>query len=226
MAALTFADSHNMVAYLEKSTDNADFDEIVDFLNANPIGYALTISPTIYVSYIEQFYSTAKIKTINNQTQRCAKVNGKTIVITKSSVRRNLQFNDEDAVFNDEYAIDSHNKKVFANMRRQGKDFLGTVKPLFATILIQSQAVRGEGSGQPSEPQPTPYTAQPTNEEPIPTVASSSHQKTQTPRQALTKVTELPQTSKPIPHVADEVVYAEWDDRVERAVTTATSLDA
>ncbi|GKA34880.1 hypothetical protein Tco_0721309 [Tanacetum coccineum] len=37
MADLTFADSHNMVAYLEKSKDNADFAEIVDFLNASPI---------------------------------------------------------------------------------------------------------------------------------------------------------------------------------------------
>nr|GFD52056.1 hypothetical protein [Tanacetum cinerariifolium] len=37
MANLTFADSHNMLAYLEKSAENADFAEIVDFLNANPI---------------------------------------------------------------------------------------------------------------------------------------------------------------------------------------------
>ncbi|GKA54582.1 hypothetical protein Tco_0753531, partial [Tanacetum coccineum] len=42
MADLTFVDSHNMVAYLEKSEDNADFAEIVDFLNASPIKYALT----------------------------------------------------------------------------------------------------------------------------------------------------------------------------------------
>nr|GFA33844.1 ribonuclease H-like domain, reverse transcriptase, RNA-dependent DNA polymerase [Tanacetum cinerariifolium] len=42
--------------------ENADFAEIVDFLNANPIRYALTVSPTIYVSYIEQFWSTAKTK--------------------------------------------------------------------------------------------------------------------------------------------------------------------
>ncbi|GKF33988.1 hypothetical protein Tco_0107188, partial [Tanacetum coccineum] len=42
MEALKFVDSHNMVAYLEKSTENADFDKIVDFLNANPIQYALT----------------------------------------------------------------------------------------------------------------------------------------------------------------------------------------
>ncbi|GKB96983.1 hypothetical protein Tco_0983120 [Tanacetum coccineum] len=42
MAALTFADSHNMVAYLEKSEANADFVKMVDFLNASPISYALT----------------------------------------------------------------------------------------------------------------------------------------------------------------------------------------
>ncbi|GJW87241.1 hypothetical protein Tco_0162581 [Tanacetum coccineum] len=96
MEALKFVDSHNMVAYLEKSTENADFDEIVDFLNANPIRYALTVSPTIYVSYIELFWSTAKIKIVNNKIQIRAKVNGKTIVISESSVRRDFQFNDED----------------------------------------------------------------------------------------------------------------------------------
>ncbi|GJU02445.1 hypothetical protein Tco_1112783 [Tanacetum coccineum] len=92
--------------------------------------------------------------------------------------------------------------------------------------MLAIQAEEGEGSGHPSEPQPPPSTAQPTNEEPIPNVVSSSHQKTQTPRQALNKVTELPQTSEPIPNVPDEAVYEEWDDRVERATTTAASLDA
>ncbi|GJU13668.1 hypothetical protein Tco_1136064 [Tanacetum coccineum] len=76
--------------------ENADFAEIVDFLNANPIKYALTISPTIYVSCIEQFWSTAKIKTVNNETHIHAKVEGKTLKISKSFVRRDLQFNDED----------------------------------------------------------------------------------------------------------------------------------
>ncbi|GJX42506.1 hypothetical protein Tco_0257496 [Tanacetum coccineum] len=75
---------------LEKSTKNADFDKIVDFLNASPIRYALTVSPTIYVSYIEQFWSTTKIKIVNNERQIRAKVNDKTIVISESSVRRDL----------------------------------------------------------------------------------------------------------------------------------------
>ncbi|GKC04706.1 hypothetical protein Tco_0996316 [Tanacetum coccineum] len=96
MVDLTFANSYNMVAYMEKSESNADFAEIVDFLNASTIRYALTVSPTIYVSYIEQFWSTAKIKTVNNETQIHAKVGDKTIVIIGSSVRRDLYFDDKD----------------------------------------------------------------------------------------------------------------------------------
>ncbi|GJU83527.1 hypothetical protein Tco_1285892, partial [Tanacetum coccineum] len=69
MAALKFVDSHNMVAYLERPTDSDDFTEIVDFLNANPIRYALTVNHTIYVSCIEEFWSTAKAQTINEETQ-------------------------------------------------------------------------------------------------------------------------------------------------------------
>ncbi|GJZ62490.1 hypothetical protein Tco_0618627 [Tanacetum coccineum] len=92
-------------------------------------------------------------------------------------------------------------------------------------VAATIQAKEGEGSGLPSEPQPPPSTAQPTNEEPIPNVVSSSHQNTQTPMQDLNTVTELPQTSEPIPNVADEAVYEEWDDKVERGATTAASLD-
>ncbi|GJZ18923.1 putative reverse transcriptase domain-containing protein [Tanacetum coccineum] len=44
------------------------------------------------------FWSTAKTKTVNNETQIHDKVEGKTIVISESSVRRDLQFDDEDGV--------------------------------------------------------------------------------------------------------------------------------
>ncbi|GJZ95855.1 hypothetical protein Tco_0668189 [Tanacetum coccineum] len=92
--------------------------------------------------------------------------------------------------------------------------------------MLAIQAEEGEGLGHPFEPQPPPSTAQPTHEEPIPNVVSSPHQITQTPRKALNKVTKLPQTNELIPNVLDEAVYEEWDDRVERATTTAVSLDA
>ncbi|GKA51173.1 hypothetical protein Tco_0744369 [Tanacetum coccineum] len=57
----------------------------------------------------------------------------------------NNQIENLAAVFNDEYDTHSHTKKVFANTRRQGKDFSGTVTQLFATILIQPQADVEEG---------------------------------------------------------------------------------
>nr|GEU86705.1 hypothetical protein [Tanacetum cinerariifolium] len=207
--------------------DNADFAEIVDFLNSNPIRYALTVSPTIYVSYIEQFWSTVKTKTINNETQIHAKVDGKTTVITESSVRRDLQFNDEDAFFNDEYDTPSDTKKVFANMRRQGKDFSRKVTPFFEIMMIQHQAEVGEGSGQPTEPQHTPTTALSSHIIPIPTVASSSQpKKTQKHRKTKRMVTKISESSGPTTIIADETVHEERGNRVERAVTTTASLDA
>ncbi|GKC53056.1 hypothetical protein Tco_1075801, partial [Tanacetum coccineum] len=60
----------------------------------------------------------------------------------------------------------------------------------------------------------------------IPVTELSSPQNTQSPRQALQKDTQLPQTSVPIPNVEDEVVFKDRDDIVVRATTTAASLDA
>nr|GEX58689.1 hypothetical protein [Tanacetum cinerariifolium] len=60
---LAFYDYHNMIAILEKSKHNVDFHQIVDFVKAFHIRYALTINPTIYVSHIRQFWSTARIET-------------------------------------------------------------------------------------------------------------------------------------------------------------------
>ncbi|GJX50627.1 hypothetical protein Tco_0277472 [Tanacetum coccineum] len=84
MATLKFADSHNMVTFLSKPTECERFEQIVDFLNAHPIRYALTVNPTIYVSCIEQFWSSAMAKTINGEVQLHALVDGKMIVITET----------------------------------------------------------------------------------------------------------------------------------------------
>ncbi|GJS97241.1 hypothetical protein Tco_0804209 [Tanacetum coccineum] len=98
MSNLKFVDTHNMVAFLKKPTKSVGFEEIVDFLNANPIKYALTINPTIYTSCIKQFWATAKAKTINGEVQLHAPVDGKKLIITESTVRRDLQLEDAEGV--------------------------------------------------------------------------------------------------------------------------------
>ncbi|GJT27343.1 putative ribonuclease H-like domain-containing protein [Tanacetum coccineum] len=199
-----FVDQHKMVAYLEKSEGNTAFHEIVDFLTASSVHHALTVSPTIDASYIEQFGNTAYSQTVNDVKQIHATILLRTFV--------------------NEYSTPAHTKKVFTNMKRKGKDLSGRVTPLFASMLAPP-VVEGEGSGQPSEPQPTPSTAQPRIEEQIPVTESSSPQNTQSPRKALQEDTQCPQTSMPILNIADESVFKGWDGKVLRATTTAASLD-
>ncbi|GKB68233.1 hypothetical protein Tco_0929645 [Tanacetum coccineum] len=99
----------------------------------------------------------------------------------------NNQIENLEAVFNDEYVAPSHTKKVFANMRREGKGFSRTITPLFPSMLA-SQEVEGE------EPK--------------------------------RKATEISQSSGPTTLVAYETVYEGREDSMERAATTAASLDA
>ncbi|GJU18094.1 hypothetical protein Tco_1146060 [Tanacetum coccineum] len=94
MSDLKFADTHNLVAFLEKPTESAGFEEIVDFLNANPIKYALTVNPTVYCSCIKQLWDIVKAKTVNKEVQLQALVDKKKVIITESTTRRDLQLED------------------------------------------------------------------------------------------------------------------------------------
>ncbi|GJT24634.1 hypothetical protein Tco_0894571 [Tanacetum coccineum] len=98
MMTLKFADTHNMVVFLVKPAKSEGFEQIVDFLNAHTIKYALMINPTIYTSCIEQFWATVKAKTVNGEVQLQALVDGKKIIITESIVRRDLQLEDAEGV--------------------------------------------------------------------------------------------------------------------------------
>nr|GEW73265.1 hypothetical protein [Tanacetum cinerariifolium] len=53
------------------------FEKIIDFMNANPIKYALTMNLIVYTSCIKQFWSTTKAKNINREAHIYATVDGK-----------------------------------------------------------------------------------------------------------------------------------------------------
>nr|GEY29326.1 hypothetical protein [Tanacetum cinerariifolium] len=86
MANLTFADTHNMVAFLSKSDASAGFDQIVDFLNGQVIQYALMVNRTIYVSCIKQFWATVLIYKVNNVVKLQALINRKKVVVTEDVI--------------------------------------------------------------------------------------------------------------------------------------------
>ncbi|GJV04753.1 hypothetical protein Tco_1338322 [Tanacetum coccineum] len=67
MSTPKFAETHNLVAFLEKPEESNGFEEIIDFLNASSVQYALTVNPTIYTTCIEQFWTSAKKKSRRKQ---------------------------------------------------------------------------------------------------------------------------------------------------------------
>ncbi|GJT36837.1 hypothetical protein Tco_0936702 [Tanacetum coccineum] len=120
MADLEFVDQHNMVACLEKTAGNSEFHEIVDFLTSSLIHHALTVSPTIYISYIEQFWNTASSQTVNDEKQIHATIDSKAVVVTEASIRSSLLLNDADGVLEAWFGI----YKDFASKKELGFSWL------------------------------------------------------------------------------------------------------
>ncbi|GJW29967.1 hypothetical protein Tco_0046842, partial [Tanacetum coccineum] len=87
-----------MVAFLSNPKESDGFEQIVDFLNAHHIKYALTVNPTIYISCIEQFWSTIKAQTINVEVQLHALVDGRKKIVIEASVISDLQLADEEGI--------------------------------------------------------------------------------------------------------------------------------
>nr|GEU89955.1 hypothetical protein [Tanacetum cinerariifolium] len=94
MSTPTFADTHNLVAFLEKPAESSGFEQIIDFLKSKPIYYVLTVNPTIYVSCVKQFWATTKVKRVNDQEQIQALVDKKKVIITEDRIRSDLRFDD------------------------------------------------------------------------------------------------------------------------------------
>ncbi|GKC89715.1 hypothetical protein Tco_1150364, partial [Tanacetum coccineum] len=84
--------------YLEKTDGNVEFHEIMDFLTRSSIHFALTVSPVVSTTFVEQFWMFAKSKTINNVRYITATVVGKPVTILEASIRSDLLFDDADGI--------------------------------------------------------------------------------------------------------------------------------
>ncbi|GKE97495.1 hypothetical protein Tco_0020846 [Tanacetum coccineum] len=256
---------HNMVAFLENPEESDGFAEIIDFLKASSVHYALTVNQIIYTSCNEQFWATAKVHTVNGVRQLQALADKKRVIVTESSIRKDLHLDDAEgndclprmgyekpsqkltfykAFFSPQwkyfihtitqclsakstawnefsssmasliiclatnqkfnlskYIFDAmvkhldegvkflmylrflqvfinqqldnmsthkkffvnpfHTKKVFANMKRVGKDFSRKITPLFDTMMVQVSKEVGEDSDHPPDSTQIPIIDQP-----------------------------------------------------------------
>ncbi|GKE94478.1 hypothetical protein Tco_1579333, partial [Tanacetum coccineum] len=209
MSTSKFAETHNLVAFLEKHKECNGFEGIIDFLNESSIKYALTVNPTIYESCIQQFWATAKAKTVNGEHQIQALVDKKKVIITEKSVRSDLMLDDAEGseclpndvifeqltlmgaktiawnefsstmasaiiLFLDKqveemskhkgiYVIPSHTKKIFANMKWEGKGFSVRITLLFQTMMVKAPEDMGEDLAAPTDSYSTPIITQPSS---------------------------------------------------------------
>ncbi|GJS38449.1 putative ribonuclease H-like domain-containing protein [Tanacetum coccineum] len=94
-----FAPVARIEAIRLKSEGSERFHQIIDFLNASHIQYALTYNPTIYVSFIKQFWRTTTTGTsANGEVELTATIDRQVKTITKASLRRHLKLEDNGGV--------------------------------------------------------------------------------------------------------------------------------
>nr|GEY68387.1 hypothetical protein [Tanacetum cinerariifolium]GEY69374.1 hypothetical protein [Tanacetum cinerariifolium] len=199
MSTVKFAEVHNLVAFLSKPTESKGFEQIVDFLNANPIRYALNVNPTVYILCIEQFWTTAEARIINEEAQIHAKVDEKKVIISKESIKRDLQFRDVKG-------IDGlPNTTIFEQL-----GLIGTVASAIICLATNQKfnfskwIFKSMGRNLDNE----------------------SRKLLMYPRKAKRKDTQVPQLSGPTESVIDEAVHKELGDSLVRVATTASSLKA
>ncbi|GJS85022.1 putative ribonuclease H-like domain-containing protein [Tanacetum coccineum] len=119
------------------------------------------------------FWETAKAKTVNGERQIQALIDKKKVIITETSIRSDLHLEDAGVFINQQlgdmshhkqiYVDPSHTKKIFANMKRERKDFSRRITPLFETIMVQPTQDEGVDSGIPTDSLQTPITTQPSS---------------------------------------------------------------
>ncbi|GJR43928.1 putative ribonuclease H-like domain-containing protein [Tanacetum coccineum] len=159
------------------------------------------------------------------EVQLHALLDGKKIIITESTVRRDLQLEDAEGVdclpnstiFEQLTLIGSKTGawNEFTSTMASAIICLSTIQKFNFSIYIFETEI-GEDSANPTDPHHTPTFIQPSTSQP---------QKKQKPRKPKRKDTQIPQSSGPTKHVVDEAVYKELDDSLVRAATTTSRLE-
>ncbi|GJT10968.1 hypothetical protein Tco_0858010 [Tanacetum coccineum] len=87
-----------MIACVEKTAQNADFYQIIDYLTGCSINYSLLVDPDLIGPWLQQFWATASLRVINEVPHIRATVAGKKVLISEETIRADLLFDDADGV--------------------------------------------------------------------------------------------------------------------------------
>ncbi|GJT67162.1 hypothetical protein Tco_1018642 [Tanacetum coccineum] len=98
MANIRTCNKHNMIACVEKTAQNADFYQIIDYLTGCSINYSLLVDPDLIGPWLQQFWATASLRVINDVPHIRATVAGKKVLISEETIRADLLFDDADGV--------------------------------------------------------------------------------------------------------------------------------
>ncbi|GJU30493.1 uncharacterized mitochondrial protein-like protein [Tanacetum coccineum] len=193
----------DLVAYTDSDYAGASLDRKSTIEGCQFLGYRL-ISWQCKKQTV--FWSTVKAKIINGEVQLHAIIDGKKIIITESTVRRDLQLKDCRRVIDSAW-------NEFSSTMASAIICLATNKKFnFSKYNFEKL---GEGSANPTDLHHTPTIIQ----------SSTQPQKTQKPRKPKRKDTRVPQPSDPSENVTDEAVHKELGDSLVRAATIASSLE-
>ncbi|GKF98642.1 hypothetical protein Tco_0297425, partial [Tanacetum coccineum] len=95
MANLRYCDKHNQVGYLLKPEGSEGFSQIIDFLRGSNLRYALTHNPIVYDSLVRQFWQTASVLALADETQVIrVTIDSKEYTISEASIREKLRLED------------------------------------------------------------------------------------------------------------------------------------
>ncbi|GJW84267.1 hypothetical protein Tco_0157412 [Tanacetum coccineum] len=111
MATIRTCNKHNMIACVEKTAQNADFYQIIDYLTGCSINYSLLVDPDLIGPWLQQFWATASLRVINDVPHIRAVVAGKKILISEETIRADL-------LFDDAHGVDCFPKQVIWDVLR------------------------------------------------------------------------------------------------------------
>jgi hypothetical protein len=95
---LKTGECHNWIANLDASED-PDFEEICGFLSRSVYSTALTISPKVIITHMDQFWANCTLVTMPDNTKALrSEIQGRELYITPNTIRTYLRLGDNQGV--------------------------------------------------------------------------------------------------------------------------------